>query len=542
MLLIEKAEIVFSSGLNVFTGETGAGKSIVFDCLGFVFGNKNRKSYLKENAKSGQVTVEFEIGKSSYIKKFLAEFSIPILETLIIRRVEFNDGKKKCYINDVNCTTDLLKKIGESLIEFVDQNNNSNLLKKQNHINLLDDFCLNKDKLNELKNIWACLKDEENKLSNLVKKKNEFLEELDFTQKSLSELKSLNLVQGEFNELEIKRKSLKSSSKIKEYLNEVYRSITLPEVNKAITNSIKKMEKTSELLVDNKLLEESIVALNMAITNLDEVEKNIQTILEDNFSKDLSLEDIEERLYEIKKLSRKHNVFADDLIVLKEELEKQILDYDHFEESIKSVQKSILANEIKYDEIANLISIVRKEKGKKLTVIINNELSNLKMDGMKFSIVLEEKKEKSIIGKDQVFFQLRNNNLAVQNLEKVASGGELSRILLALKVSLVKQTSGLALIFDEIDRGIGGATAEAVGGRLSILSKKEQILLVTHSPQVASKANKHWRVIKKITNEGLPISSIRELDKNDTKIELGRMISGKIITKEAIAAAEKLMP
>ncbi|MFL2802401.1 MAG: AAA family ATPase [Paracoccaceae bacterium] len=171
MLLIEKAEIVFSSGLNVFTGETGAGKSIVFDCLGFVFGNKNRKSYLKENAKSGQVTVEFEIGKSSYIKKFLAEFSIPILETLIIRRVEFNDGKKKCYINDVNCTTDLLKKIGESLIEFVDQNNNSNLLKKQNHINLLDDFCLNKDKLNELKNIWACLKDEENKLSNLVKKK-----------------------------------------------------------------------------------------------------------------------------------------------------------------------------------------------------------------------------------------------------------------------------------------------------------------------------------------------------------------------------------
>ena len=451
-------------------------------------------------------------------------------------------GKKKCYINDVNCTTDLLKKIGESLIEFVDQNNNSNLLKKQNHINLLDDFCQNKEKLNELKNIWTSLKDEENKLSNLVKKKNKFFEELDFTQKSLSELKSLNLVPGEFSELEIKRKSLKASSKIKEYLNEVYRSITQPEVNKAITNSINKLEKTSELLIDNELLEESIVALNMAITNIDEIEKNIQTILQDNFSQDLRLEDIEERLYEIKKLSRKHNVFADDLIVLREELEKQILGYDHFEESIKSVQKSILANEIKYDEIANLISIIRKEKGKKLTVIINNELSNLKMDGMKFTIVLEGKKEKSIIGKDQVFFQLRNNNLAVQDLEKVASGGELSRILLALKVSLVTQTSGLALIFDEIDRGIGGATAEAVGGRLSILSKKEQILLVTHSPQVASKANKHWRVIKKITNEGLPISSIRELDKNDTKRELGRMISGKTITKEAIAAAEKLMP
>ena len=164
------------------------------------------------------------------------------------------------------------------------------------------------------------------------------------------------------------------------------------------------------------------------------------------------------------------------------------------------------------------------------------------MDGITFIVVFEEKKEKSIIGNDEVFFQLSNNNLAAEDLEKVASGGELSRILLALKVSLVKQTSGLALIFDEIDRGIGGATAEAVGDRLSILSKNEQILIVTHSPQVASKAHKHWNVSKKITSEGFPFSSIKELGIDDIKKELARMISGKIITKEAIAAAEKLMP
>ena len=164
------------------------------------------------------------------------------------------------------------------------------------------------------------------------------------------------------------------------------------------------------------------------------------------------------------------------------------------------------------------------------------------MDGITFIVVFEEKKEKSIIGNDEVFFQLSNNNLAAEDLEKVASGGELSRILLALKVSLVQQTSGLALIFDEIDRGIGGATAEAVGDRLSILSKNEQILLVTHSPQVASKAHKHWNVSKRITNEGFPLSCIQELSTDGIKKELARMISGKIITKEAIAAAEKLMP
>ena len=141
------------------------------------------------------------------------------------------------------------------------------------------------------------------------------------------------------------------------------------------------------------------------------------------------------------------------------------------------------------DELANSISTIRKAGGKKLSKVINYELSHLKMDGIQFNVVFEEKKEKSIIGNDEVFFQLSNNNLVAQDLEKVASGGELSRILLALKVSLVQQTSGLALIFDEIDRGIGGATAEAVGDRLSILSKNEQILIVTHSPQVASKAD-----------------------------------------------------
>ena len=542
MLLIEKAEIFFSSGLNVFTGETGSGKSIIFDCLDFVMGNKTRRSLLKENEKRGEVTIEFGIDGMSDVVDFISELSIPVLETLIVRRVEFSDGRKKSYINDINCTTEILKSLGEKIIEFVDQKNNSKILRKQNHINLLDDFCSNKKKINELKQIWSKLNGQKEKLSNLIKLKNKSLEELEFKKKSFLELKKLNLMPGEFEELEIKRKTLKSSNKIIEYLKESYDLITQNETNKNITTSIIKLEKISELLSKNKLLDESIDGLNLIINNLDEAEKNIQELLKNFSYGDMSLEDIEDRLFEIKGLSRKHNVFADELISLKTELEKDLHEFDNFDEEIKSINEDLLENENKYDKIANLISNIRKEKSEQLSRIVNHELSHLKMDGIKFLINCNEKKEKTIIGKDEIVFFIRNNNLAVQDLEKIVSGGELSRILLAIKVSLAKETEGLTLIFDEIDRGIGGATAESVGERLSILSKTEQILLITHSPQVAAKANKHWKVSKKITEDGFPISFTRELDEDNKKKELARMISGKVVTKEAIAAAEKLMP
>ena len=542
MLLIEKAEIFFSTGLNVFTGETGSGKSIIFDCLDFVMGNKTRKSFLKENEKRGEVTVEFVIDGMNNVVDFISELSIPVLETLIVRRVEFSDGRKKSYINDINCTTEILKSLGEKIIEFVDQKNNSKILRKQNHINLLDDFCSNKKQRNELKQIWSKLNDQKEKLSNLIKFKNKSLEELEFKKKSLLELKKLNLMPGEFEELEIKRNTLKSSYKIIEYLKESYDLITQNETNKNITTSIIKLEKTSELLSKNQLLDECIDGLNQIINNLDETEKNIQELLKKFSPSDMSLEDIEDRLFEIKRLSRKHNVFADELISLKTELEKHLHEFNNFDEEIKLINKGILENENKYDKIAILLSNIRKEKSEQLSRIVNHELSHLKMDGIKFLINCNEKKEKTIIGKDEIFFLIRNNNLAVQDLEKIVSGGELSRILLALKVSLAKETEGLTLIFDEIDRGIGGATAESVGERLSILSKTEQILLITHSPQVAAKANKHWKVSKKITDDGFPISFTRELDENNKKKELARMISGKVVTKEAIAAAEKLMP
>ena len=542
MLLIEKAEIFFSSGLNVFTGETGSGKSIIFDCLDFVMGNKTRRSLLKENEKRGEVTIEFGIDGMSDVVDFISELSIPVLETLIVRRVEFSDGRKKSYINDINCTTEILKSLGEKIIEFVDQKNNSKILRKQNHINLLDDFCSNKKKINELKQIWSKLNGQKEKLSNLIKLKNKSLEELEFKKKSFLELKKLNLMPGEFEELEIKRKTLKSSNKIIEYLKESYDLITQNETNKNITTSIIKLEKISELLSKNKLLDESIDGLNLIINNLDEAERNIQELLKNFSYGDMSLEDIEDRLFEIKGLSRKHNVFADELISLKTELEKDLHEFDNFDEEIKSINEDLLENENKYDKIANLISNIRKEKSEQLSKIVNHELSHLKMDGIKFLINCNEKKEKTIIGKDEIVFLIRNNNLAVQDLEKIVSGGELSRILLAIKVSLAKETEGLTLIFDEIDRGIGGATAESVGERLSILSKTEQILLITHSPQVAAKANKHWKVSKKITEDGFPISFTRELDEDNKKKELARMISGKVVTKEAIAAAEKLMP
>ena len=541
MLLVEKAEISFSSGLNVFTGETGAGKSIILDCLGFVLGNKSRNRFLRDSCDSGEVVAEFIVKEHSPVREIFSQLSIKLVDTLVIRRLEFSDGKRKTYVNDTSCTLETVQKIGAELIEFVDQKEGSLVLKKSNHINLLDDFSGHKPKVASLQSIWKNIKAVKVEIASLITKKDSLKQELDFIKYSLSELKNLAPKPGEIENLEVMKNTLKSSSKINENLQYASNILSGGERRSELVTALNRLERASDLLSSNESLAAVIDSLEGTIHQLEEIGKSIQTILEKENFEEMNLEDVEERLFKLRQMARKHGINPEDLMNLNEGFESSLAEYNDSEAQMDDLNGKVLGLEKEYQEIAGEISEKRKLEGKNLDIRMRQELKPLRMEGIVFSTLLGERKEGGPSGFDNVTFQVCNSGMQPKDLDKIASGGELSRLLLALKVCLTTNAKGVSLVFDEIDRGVGGATAEAVGNRLATLAESDQVLLVTHSPQVASKASKHWTVRKLASEKKIPVTLLDELNQDTRVIELARMISGEVISKEALAAANKLM-
>ena len=541
MLLLERVEISFSPGLNVFTGETGAGKSIILECLGFVLGKKSRTRFLRTSCDSGEVVAEFMVNESGEIRELIDGLSIEWSNTLIIRRVEFADGKRKTYINDSSCTLETVQKIGAELIEFVDQRDGSVILKKGNHINLLDDFSGHKNQVNSLVEHWEHIKKTESEISILEAERNILKEEIEFIEHSLLELKNLAPKLGEVGELEELQSKLKSSNRINEYLQGANTLISEAHVRDDLVVVLNKLEKAYHLLPKSKLLLATINSLEGLVHELDEIEKNIPSILRERASEEFTLEEVEDRLFNLKNIARKHRVKPEDLLSLSNKLEDKLVNYTEFEGKMRNLRKQLSLVEKVYQSDAEAISEKRKVEGRKLEIMMQQELVPLKMEGIVFNTFLEAREAKGFNGLDRVTFKISNHGMTPKDLDKVASGGELSRLLLALKVCLRTNIKRITMVFDEIDRGIGGATAEAVGNRLGMLAKQDQILLVTHSPQVASKANRHWRVSKISNRKGVPLTLLNELDQEDRVAELARMISGEVVSKEALAAAYQLL-
>ena len=479
MLLVEKAEISFSSGLNVFTGETGAGKSIILDCLSFVLGNKSRKRFVRTLCDRGEVVAEFKVRETSEVRKLVERLSITWTDNLVIRRVEFSDGKRKTYVNDTNCTLDTIQKLGAKLVEFVDQKDGSLILKKSNHISLLDDFSGHQNEVKILGKAWVDLKETQREIAKVESKKDSQGKELEFVNHSLSEISILNPKPGELEELETMQASLRFSSKIEENLKEAADLISGKQVRHEFVSALNKLEKAHDLLSADQLLVETISALEGIIHELDEIEKNIPNILEKRTSGGMTLEDVEDRLFDFRKIARKHGINPENLMTLHQEMEASLIEYDNSEKHLGALMSKLTSLEKAYQASAKEISEKRKREGKNLDMMMNRELIPLKMEGIEFRTLLERRKEQGFNGCDTVTFQICNHGMLAKDMEKIASGGELSRLLLALKVCLVTNTSGISLIFDEIDRGIGGATAEAVGNRLASLAERDQVLLIT---------------------------------------------------------------
>ena len=536
MLLIERLELNFQPGLNVLTGETGAGKSILLDSLGFVLGWRGRASLVRDGADSGEVIAYFDIKNYSSVRKILLSAGIPDTEELILRRTVNLDGRKTAYVNDKRCSGEILKQLSDVLIELHGQHDDRGLLNPRSHINLLDNF--GDINISKLRSLWKSYKQTEIKLHNAKLAFSKSEQDNEYINHSINEIQELAPEQNEDELLDIKRRSMQTSQKIRGDIEKASELLSLNGAEGSLTDAIRWIEEISEHA--DGYLDNVAFNLSSAISKLSIAQQDIDKYLSSTNFNPLELEKIEERLFAIRALARKHSVLPNELNAILKELIRNQENLKLNKEEITYLEKKLSQEKGDYDKYAHYLSKMRKQAAKELEFAMGNEMAPLKLQHSKF-IVNINLRNANEDGVDEVAFIVSTNPGAPAGpINKIASGGELSRFLLALKVCLAKSNQNLTMIFDEIDRGVGGATANAVGQRLSEIAKSSQVLVVTHSPQVAAKGDHHWQVLKTVI-DNVTVSNVIELNPNARINEIARMLSGDKITPEAKAAAKALL-
>ena len=538
MLIIDRLELEFSSGLNVLTGETGAGKSILLDSLGFVLGWRGRAELVRRGAEQGEVSASFELGAHHPALQPLQEAGLADGQDVILRRVNSKDGRKTAWINDRRVSGDLLRLISAHLLELHGQHDDRGLLDAKGHRGLLDQFAGHVELLETTRLAWRELAQAKADLQAELEALSTLKEEEEFLRHAVGELHELRPVVGEEAELDSKRRIMQASERLKVDIAKALQALGREAAEGMLSDALRWLEDASEE-IDGKL-DGAIEALSSSLSRLYDASSEIEKCLDDLEFNPQELESTEERLFAIRALACKHHVLPDDLLDLSESLSRKLDALDAGEGMVSEKRKRLLKAQERYNAAAEKLSDSRKVATKALDQAMEQELSPLKMDRAVFKTEIS-KTEAGSQGWDMVQFLVSTNpGTPAGPLAKIASGGELSRFLLALKVCLRTSEDTRTVIFDEIDRGVGGATADAVGRRLSALAENAQVLVVTHSPQVAAFASRHFKVYK-TQSDHETLSRVEDLDPASRIGEIARMISGDTITSEARAAAEALI-
>lgn len=537
ILIIDRLELGFRPGLNVLTGETGAGKSILLDSLGFVLGWRGRADLVRQGAAQGEVTAEFDLPNGHAARAVLQEAGLPEEDTLILRRVNTAEGRKTAWVNDRRCSGEVLRKLSDSLVELHGQHDDRGLLNPRGHRDLLDAYGGLEAPRAACRAAWRGLSSARKALDAAEIALQEMRAEEEFLRHAVSELDALDPQPGEEAELDASRRLMQQSERIREDIDKA-RAALRDGAEDAAGTALRWLEGAADQAEGQ--LEAPLEALARALVELDEAATGVETCLEALSFNPLDLEAAEERLFAIRGLSRKHGISPDALPGFADDLRGRIAHLDAGDSEMAALKAACDAAERDYDAAATALSTARAEAATRLDRAVTTELAPLKMDRAVFVTRLTEA-EPGPDGRDAVTFTVATNPGAPAGpLGKIASGGELSRFLLALKVCLTDGQTGLTMIFDEIDRGVGGATADAVGRRLESLAQGGQVLVVTHSPQVAARGAYHWRVAKKVVDE-VTLSTVTPLDASERTDEIARMLSGENITDAARAAARALM-
>ena len=539
IVLIDKLNLGFGRGLNILTGETGAGKSILLDALMLALGARSDVGLVRTGANVASVTAEFDTANDDVFAIF-DEFGIEHDDRIILRRTLGTDGKSRAWINDVPVSIKTLKSVGDILVEVHGQFANHMLLNPVMHRKALDDFAIkNINNFNTiLDNVKNIYKDYRDALLHL-RETEDFLArnaaEQEYLEHNIDELRALNVKPGEEDELATRRADMINAEKNAAILTDATNAIggggnTLDAQIFAVAHILERIKTDPN----------PYAAQIDALYNAAEMVANVAgAISPDEIDTD-TVDSVEERLFAIRAAARKHHVVADELPRKLAEMELQLNTINNSDAELKKLKSAVAAYKSEYDKLANELTAMRRAAADDLRTHLLRELPDLKLANADFMVEITDS-EPASNGHDDVLFMIKTNpGTPFAPLHKSASGGELARLMLALRVVLAGENSAHTFVFDEVDTGISGATASAVGDRLNRLAAASQALVITHSAQVAGFADKHFK-IEKNTDGTTTTTSVREIVGDDRLNEIARIISGAEITTESLATARTLV-
>ncbi len=547
IVLIDKLDLTFAEGLTVFTGETGAGKSIILDSLSLALGARGDGGLVRKGSHSASVTASFDLAPGHAVNGSLREHGIDEDESLLLRRIQFADGKTKAFINDRPVSTGLLRQVGRALVEIHGQHDDRALLEASTHRHLLDQFGGLLPEAREVSQLWERWRDLNAKSAMLRESLDHAAREADYLTASCDELNALAPQPGEEETLAARRQAILASGKLRSDLEDAADALAGPAFpSSKLSAVLRRLERQPNLPA---ALKPVIAGIERVLIEADEARSLVEAQLRASGEDDV--EAIEERLFKLRAVARKHRVPVSELAVLHRRFLNDLSKLETGAEQLLAAQKEAAAAAAAYSKAAGALSEKRQAAAAKLERAVQRELKPLRLEKARFLTHTEQLSEdKNGIsggpwGRETIMFYVQTNPGSKPGpLMKVASGGELARFLLALKVILAEKNTAPVLVFDEIDTGVGGATASAIGERLMRLGRQAQVLAVTHSPQVAAHADAHYRLYKTSRGAGENISvetCAEALDGSGRREEIARMLAGKKVTEEARAAAERLI-
>jgi len=538
VVLVEKLELEFEPGLGVLTGETGAGKSILLDALGLALGARADTALVRAGQEQATVSAEIEIPATHPTQALLREQGIDTDsgEPLIIRRTLKSDGGSRAFVGGTSVPAGLVRELGGLMVEIHGQNDDRGLLNPKGHRDLLDAF--GRLDTGPIEQAWAEVTRIEAELLQAREELAAAERDREYLEHACEEIERLAPEEGEETKLSEDRAAMQAGAKAGESLTGLDELLGGSEGSLAqLRQAARRIERGA---TDHPLLAEALAALDRAVIEASEAEDKIARAADALAFDPARLERVETRLFDIRALARKHRVEADQLCALGTQMREQLAAIRAGGEHMSELDRALVAEREAYAAEASGLSKQRRDAAARLDAAVAGELAPLKLDAARFRTSISGA-EPGPSGTDRIEFEGSTNPGAPFGpLTKIASGGEMSRFVLALKVALAEAGTAATMIFDEVDRGVGGAVASAIGERLAQLALKSQVLVVTHSPQVAARASHHYRIEKSHGEDGTR-TTVRKLTADERREEIARMLSGASVTDEARAQALRLL-